>query len=75
MHMLSYKELQDTSLNSLHSYKELQGVSLCSLHRTCGAYLGHTDGLLLHGFMDAGSVKLTNTVELICRGREAAVVK
>ena len=41
----------------------------------CSAYLGHTDGLLLHGFMDAGSVKLTNTVELICRGREAAVVK
>lgn len=75
MHMLSHKELQDTSLNSLHSYKELQGASLCSLHRTCGAYLGHTDGLLLHGFMDAGSVKLTNTVELICREREAAVVQ
>jgi len=28
-------------------------------------YLGYTDGLLLHGFMNTGSVMFTNTVEFI----------
>ena len=28
-------------------------------------YFGYTEGLLFHGFMDAGSVILTNAVELV----------
>ena len=33
--------------------------------REQNVYLGYTDGLLLHGFMDASSVMFTNTVEFI----------